>query len=191
MVITLFQLADSEIEKLFKQLLKLLGENPNREGLRDTPKRMTKAWREWLRAYQEPNFEVKTFPSKYSGMVLRKDIPFISTCEHHMAQYTGFIDFAYIPNGRVIGLSKIPRILQHYSSKLSVQEDLTDELVNKFESFFPIKNKPKGSMIIIKAKHSCESSRGIKVVASTITSALRGIFHTDQPARYEALRLLE
>lgn len=175
------------IQEHIKAILKELGEDPSREGLLDTPKRVEKAYKEWFKGYQKPDFNVAAFKTKYDGIVARTKIPFQSFCEHHMSRYSGFIDFAYIPNGYVVGLSKIPRILQHYSSKLTIQEELTEDLLDKFYELFP--KAPKGAMIIITARHSCESTRGIKVDAPTITSSIRGVFQ-DLDTKTEALNLI-
>ena len=162
----------SKLEKHFKEILEIIGEDPNREGLVETPLRVAKAYTEWFKGYREGP-EYKLFTSKYSGIVIKKDIPFTSFCEHHIAMYSGFIDFGYIPNGKVTGISKIIRRFQHIASKLTIQEDLTEELINDFHS----KVKPKGSIIIVKALHSCEGSRGVKVPnVPTITSSVRGNF---------------
>ena len=177
-----------KLAKHFQALIKAIGDNPNRAGLKDTPKRMEKAYAEWFKGYRKPDFNFTTFDNKYRGMVVRKAIPFQSFCEHHLARYHGTIDFAYIPNGEMVGLSKIPRLLQHYSARLTVQEDLTDFLIDKFNSFFS--KKPLGTFIIIKGRHSCESTRGVKVDALTITSSVRGVFEEQPHAKQEALQLL-
>ena len=178
----------NNIERHIKEILKLIGEDPTREGLLQTPARVEKAYKEWFRGYNNPPFKTAIFKSDYTGIVLRKDVPFQSFCEHHMAIYKGTIDFAYIPNGYVIGLSKIPRVLQHYSARLTIQEELTENLMDRFYNLFAY--RPKGAMIIVKAWHSCESSRGIKVNALTTTSAVRGIFSRDPSAKSEVLQLL-
>ena len=176
------------IEKHITEILKEIGENLNREGLKETPKRVARAYKEWFRGYNKPDFKMKVFTSNYSGMLVRKQIPFQSFCEHHIAMYTGFIDFGYIPNGKVVGISKIVRFMQHYSARLTIQEDLTDTLIDKFCDII----KPKGAIIIIKANHSCEGTRGVKVPnVPTITSAIRGVFETNQKARDEFLSLIK
>jgi len=176
------------IEKYITGILKEIGDDPNREGLKETPKRVAKAYKEWFRGYSKPDFKMKIFTSNYSGMLVRKQIPFQSFCEHHIAMYTGFIDFGYIPNGKVVGISKIVRFMQHYSARLTIQEDLTDMLIDKFCDII----KPKGAIIIIKANHSCEGTRGVKVPnVPTITSAIRGVFETNQKARDEFLSLIK
>lgn len=162
----------NKLEKRFKEILEIIGEDPTREGLVETPMRIAKAYTEWFRGYTEgPKY--KLFTSKYSGIVIKKNIPFTSFCEHHVAMYNGFINFGYIPNGKVTGISKIIRRFQHISSKLTIQEDLTEELIDDFYS----KVQPKGCIIIVEALHSCEGSRGVKVPnVPTITSSVRGNF---------------
>jgi len=162
----------NNLEKHFKEILEIIGEDPTREGLVETPLRVAKAYMEWFKGYEEgPKY--KLFTTEYAGMVIKKNIPFTSFCEHHIAMYRGFINFGYIPNGKVTGISKIIRRFQHISSKLTIQENLTEELINDFET----QVKPKGSIIIIEALHSCEGSRGVKVPnVPTITSSVRGCF---------------
>lgn len=175
------------IEEHIKEILRMIGENPDREGVIETPQRVARAYKEWFKGYGEPDFVMKTFTSDYSGMLVRKQIPFQSHCEHHIAMYSGFIDFGYIPNGKVLGISKIIRFMQHYSSRLTIQEDLTDMLINKFCEIV----KPKGAIIIIEASHSCEGTRGVKVPnVPTITSAVRGNFE-DMKTKEEFLKLIK
>lgn len=176
------------IEKLVLELLTSLGEDVTRPGLLETPQRVARAYKEWFRGYSPIPFTISTFPSKYTGIVKRKGIPFQSFCEHHMAMYRGTIDFGYIPNGEVIGLSKIPRLFQHYSAKLTIQEELTDDLIDKFYALFTDK-EPLGAIIVVTANHSCESSRGVKVDVPTITSSVRGVFAEKLSPREEFLNL--
>ena len=124
---------DSEkVEEYIKNILKEIGEDTGREGLIETPARVARAYKEWFKGYTKPEFVMKAFTSDYSGMLIRKSIPFQSFCEHHIAMYQGIIDFAYIPDGKVLGISKIVRYMQHYSAKLTIQEDLTDDLIDGF-----------------------------------------------------------
>lgn len=176
-----------KISQYVVKILEEIGEDPTREGLEETPARVERAYQEWFRGYQKPEFKVKAFKTRYSGMVVRVKIPFQSFCEHHIAKYQGYIDFAYIPNGYAVGLSKIPRIFQHYSARLTIQEELTEDLLDKFYELFP--KKPKGAMIILTGWHSCESSRGVKVDAPTITSSIRGVL-ADLDTKTEALNLI-
>lgn len=179
----------SKIQTKIAELLELIGEDSKRDGLLDTPRRVADAYTEWFRGYQAPTFNITSFPSKYTGIVARRGIPFQSFCEHHMAMYKGTIDFGYIPNGFVVGISKIPRLFQHYSAKLTIQEELTDDLLNKFYEQFPAVKKPLGAIIIITANHTCESSRGVKVDVPTTTSSVRGVFAEKLSPREEFLSL--
>lgn len=175
------------IEASVLEILKDIGENPNREGLVETPARVARAYKEWFRGYKEPDFVMKTFTSSYNGIIIKKQIPFQSFCEHHIAMYSGFIDFGYIPNGKVLGISKIIRFLQHYSSRLTIQEDLTDDLITRFCDIV----KPAGAIIVVQALHSCEGSRGVKVPnVPTVTSAVRGDFQINSKVKDEFLSLI-
>lgn len=181
------KLADKKIEKLIRKLLEQLGEDPTRFGLVDTPARVARAWKEWTIGYSSFPHSLTLFPSNFDGMVVRKGIPFSSTCEHHMVHYSGTIDFGYIPNGNVLGISKIVRLMQHYSSRLTIQEDLTKDLVQKFEEIV----KPKGTVIKVTAFHSCESTRGINTPnVPTITSMATGMFKKEKELMNEFYRLI-
>jgi GTP cyclohydrolase IA len=182
---------EQDIAGAVRTILIAMGEDPDREGLMETPLRVARAYKEWFRGYEEPSFRMTMFDTDYGGLVVRKAIPFQSFCEHHMAMYKGTIDFGYIPNGKMVGLSKIPRLFQHKASILSSQEMLTDLLVDEFEAMFPEGNKPVGTIVVVTARHSCESSRGIKVDAPTITSSVRGKFKQDLAPRDEFLSLIK
>lgn len=168
---------ESIMEGLFGKFLAVTGDDPAREGLIETPGRMARAYSELLRGYGEPDFVLKTFTSPYEGLVVRKGIPFVAHCEHHVCPFPGTIDFAYIPNGRVLGLSKIIRFMQHYAARLWTQEDMTMFLMDKFEELV----KPAGCAIVIEACHSCEGNRGVRESnVPTITAERRGTF-VDHP----------
>jgi len=131
--------------------------------------------------------KIQTFPSEFQGIIFRPNIPFSSTCEHHMLPYVGTIDFAYIPNGKVIGISKIIRLFRHYSSRLSIQEDLTDLLLSKFNEIV----SPKGAAIRISALHSCEGVRGVmQSGVPTVTVEYSGAFKEDKIQAEQFLQLL-
>ena len=165
------------IADAISKILFAIGENPNRDGLLDTPNRVSKAWFELARGYTQFSDKIQLFPSEYDGMVIRLGIPFTSTCEHHLLQYFGTIDFSYVPNGKVIGLSKIIRIFRHYSARLSMQEDLTKLLIERFNELV----NPRGCAIRICATHTCESSRGVtQNGVPTITFYFSGVFLTDK-----------
>ncbi len=177
-----------EPTNLFRQLLIAIGENPDREGLKETPQRMLKAWKEWTSGYgQDPAEVLKTFADGsegYDGMVWQREIPFYSTCEHHGATFFGTVTIAYIPDGRVVGLSKMVRVVDIYARRLQVQERLTIQVADALQENL----KPKGVGVLIKARHLCMESRGVsKQGLSTVTSALRGEFLSDHKVREEFL----
>lgn len=164
-------------EKVIRDLLYLIGENPYREGLLDTPKRVLKAWTEWTAGYkQSPDKILKSFKDggeTYNEMVLVKDIPFYSHCEHHLAPFFGTASIAYLPAGRIVGLSKLPRLLDVFARRLQVQERLTVQVADALQENL----KPRGVGVILHARHMCMESRGIcKQGSETVTSALRGAF---------------
>lgn len=160
-----------------KTILSSIGEDLNRPGIIDTPARVSRALIEMTRGNSEFPDQITTFPSEFTGIIFRESIPFSSLCEHHLLPYVGTIDFAYIPNGQVVGISKIIRLFRHYTSKLSIQEDLTDSLINKFETFV----KPKGCAIRLRATHTCESARGVvEHDVPTTTFAFSGCFKDDE-----------
>ena len=172
-----------------RKLLLAIGEDPDREGLVDTPRRVARSYAEMfagLRAGSEP--AVKCFPNEegYRAMVMEKEIPFYSMCAHHLVPFYGHAHIAYIPNDRIIGLSKLPRILEFYAKRPQLQERLTEQVVGFLEGML----KPQGAMVVIEARHLCVEMRGVKKPgAVTVTSAIRGIFH-QRPVREEFLDLL-
>lgn len=172
------------------QLLHYVGEDPTREGLQDTPKRVFQAWKEWTAGYgRDPSEVLKCFEDgseDYNEMVFQKDLPFFSHCEHHLAPFFGTVTIAYIPNKRVVGLSKLGRVVQIYSKRLQVQERLTVQIADALYTHL----KPKGVGVLIKARHLCMESRGLAQQGHhTITSALRGKFLKDPKVRSEFLML--
>ena len=168
---------EEKIGEAIKDILICLGEDPDRHGLVGTPERVARAWVEMTRGNKELPDEIKNFPSDFSGIIFRPNIPFSSICEHHLLPYVGTIDFAYVPNGKVIGISKIIRLFRHYTSKLSIQEDLTDSLIAKFNELVG----PKGCAMRITASHLCESTRGItQNGVPTITVSFSGCFKDDK-----------
>lgn len=164
-------------ESVFKQLLGHLGENVGREGLRETPARASKAWQEWTSGYAlDPAHFLKSFKDgseRYDGMVVVKDLPFYSHCEHHLAPFFGTATIAYLPNKRVVGLSKLGRVLEIFAKRLQVQERLTVQICEAIH----VNLKPKGVAVRITARHLCMESRGLcKQGHQTVTSSLRGEF---------------
>lgn len=179
-----------KIENAVFNILEAIGEDPNREGLKETPKRVANMYEELFSGYTTDTFNVmKTFTDEnHDEMIIVKDIPFYSICEHHLLPMFGTANLAYIPNNNVItGLSKLVRIVDIISKKLQLQERITTQIANEIMTSL----KPKGVFIILKAEHLCMSMRGIKKPgAITITSCMRGIFLKDLRTRTEAISLL-
>lgn len=170
-----------------KTLIEGIGDTCSRDGTQETPGRVVRAMKEMYCGYEEPGFKMTTFPSDYTGIVYRVGIPFTAYCEHHMAPFSGTIDFAYIPDGTVIGISKIIRLFRHYTSRLWTQEDMTIFLIDKFEEVV----HSKGCAIIIEATHTCEGNRGVKVPGVTTgTAAVRGVFETEADLEQKFYRLI-
>ncbi len=179
------------IQKGVRMILEGLGENINREGLQDTPYRVSEMFKEIFGGlYQDPSAYLKTFTEPgHEEMVMVKDIPLYSMCEHHMLPFAGYAHVAYIPKkGKIVGLSKIARVVDTFSKRLQLQERLTTQIADTlYENLHPY-----GVMVVIEAEHMCMTMRGIKKPKSlTVTSALRGIFRNDIKAREEALSLIK
>lgn len=177
-------------ERVIRQLLIDLGENPEREGLRDTPRRAWKALRSLTSGYQQ-NLEALVngaiFESNMDEMVIIKDIELYSLCEHHLLPFTGKCHVAYIPNGKILGLSKFARIIDMYARRLQVQENLTQEIANAILSV----TQAKGVGVIIEARHLCMMMRGVeKQNSSLTTSVMLGLFRQSDRTRSEFLNLL-
>lgn len=165
-----------------------IGEDAGREGLIETPARFAAAWATWARGYkQDPADVIKSFDQHdYDEMVLVKDIPIYSKCEHHLADIFGTATIAYIPDGRVLGLSKLSRVADIFARRLQVQERLTVQIA---DALHQSELKPRGVGVIIRARHMCMESRGIcQQGHHTVTSALRGVMQTGEP-RAEFLKL--
>lgn len=178
------------IEDNIIRLLQFVGEDPARGGLLETPARVAKAWSEWCSGYhQDPAAVLKSFTDgaeKCDEMVVVKDIPIYSKCEHHLADIFGTATIAYIPDGRIVGLSKLSRLADVFARRLQVQERLTNQIADAIEQNL----KPKGVGVIIRARHMCMESRGIhKQGHVTVTSALRGVIKDKSEARGEFLLL--
>jgi GTP cyclohydrolase I len=176
------------IEKAVLEILHALGEDVSREGLKDTPQRVAKMYIELLGgAHLDPAENLRVFTEEYDEIVLLRDIPFYSVCEHHMMPFIGKAHVAYLPDGKVLGLSKIARIFDCFARRLQVQERLTSQVAD----FFMEKLKPQGVAVVIEASHSCMTIRGAKKANSVmVTSALRGIFKSDPKSRAEVLSLI-
>jgi GTP cyclohydrolase IA len=179
---------DARFEQHFTDILSLLGEDPRREGLLETPRRVRKAWREWTKGYSEdPSRILKSFVDgapEDSEMVLVRDIPVYSHCEHHLAPFFGVAHITYIPTGRIVGLSKLPRLVDIFSRRLQVQERLTQQIAQALEDCL----SPLGVGVVVQCRHLCMESRGIRSQgATTTTAAYRGLLKTDTAMRTEFL----
>lgn len=177
-----------ELPALVRRMLRLIGEDPERLGLARTPERVAAAWRWLTRGYHESVADIvrgALFEEVHDSMVLVRDIELYSLCEHHMLPFFGKAHVAYLPKGRIIGLSKIPRIVDVFARRLQVQERLTDQVADALMEVL----EPHGVGVVIEAYHLCMMMRGVeKQNSKTITSALRGSFHNG-PTRDEFLRL--
>jgi len=178
------------IEALTRDLLARIGEDPRREGLRDTPARVAASWRELMSGY---DFDVKAllngaiFKAPDSDLVVVSDIHFFSMCEHHLLPFFGCVQVGYIPGKSIIGLSKIPRIVTAFSRRLQVQENLTSQIADAIEGAI----HPHGVAVVVEARHLCMEMRGARSVLSpTRTSAMRGVFRSDARTRAEFLDLI-
>jgi GTP cyclohydrolase IA len=180
-----------DMEHLIERLLESIGEDPKREGLLRTPHRVAKAYEFLTKGYREDITKVLNdaiFNEKYSEMVIVKDIDFFSMCEHHMLPFFGRAHVAYIPNGKIVGLSKIPRIVEVFSRRLQVQERLTQEIA---QTIYDALN-PEGVGVVIEARHMCMMMRGVEKQNSlATTSAMLGVFREDVRTRGEFLHLIE
>lgn len=180
-----------EIRELIKRLLHLLGEDPTRPGLKETPQRVEKAFRYLTRGYRQDVEEVLNgalFPSEYNEMVIVKNVDFYSLCEHHLLPFFGKCHIAYLPNKKVIGLSKIPRLVDVFSRRLQIQENLTREIAETIQE----KIDPFGVAVVMEAYHLCMMMRGVeKQNALAVTSAMLGIFKTEYKTRAEFLNLID
>ena len=178
------------IEPLIRTMLEELGEKPDRDGLQSTPKRVAAAMRFFTGGYAADPIEILNnamFEVDYDEMVLVRDIDFYSLCEHHMVPFFGRVHVGYIPNGRVVGLSKIPRLVDMFSRRLQVQERLTMDVASTLEEVL----HPKGVGVVVEAKHLCMMMRGVEKQNSfAITSSLRGVFQEDSKTRSEFMDLL-
>lgn len=180
-----------DVQDAVRTLLRWAGENPDREGLLDTPKRVARAWKEYCEGYDEnPAIHLaRTFEEVggYDELVLLKDIPFHSHCEHHMAPIIGKASIAYMPTDRVVGISKLARVLHGYARRLQVQERLTAEVAQCIWDNL----KPHGVAVIIEASHSCMTARGVRTPGvGMTTSRLLGCFLDDPLSRKEVLSLM-
>jgi GTP cyclohydrolase I len=183
-------LTDATTEELLRELLVRLDEDPEREGLLRTPERMEKALKYLTKGYQEDPEELlkgALFTVDYDEMVIVKDVEMFSLCEHHMLPFFGKVHVAYIPKGKVIGLSKIPRLIDAFARRLQVQERLTTQIAECIQSAI----HPEGVGVVIEARHLCMMMRGVeKQHSSAVTSSMLGSFRDQQQTREEFLSLI-
>lgn len=184
--------APQEVHHAIRTLLRWTGNDPDREGLRDTPARVTRAWKEYCNGYEiDPaTYLSRTFDEVggYDEIVLLRDIPFQSHCEHHLAPITGTASIAYLPKDRVVGISKLARVLNGYARRLQVQERLTAQIADCIWNNL----KPHGVAVIIKASHGCMTGRGVRTHGVTMmTSKMLGCFRDDPTSRREIMTLMQ
>ncbi len=181
---------EQEFEQLVSRMLELLGEDPNREGLQKTPHRVAKALGFLTEGYHQDPKEILNqalFSTSNDEMVLVRDIEFYSMCEHHMLPIIGRCHVAYIPDGKVVGLSKIPRIVNVYARRLQIQEQMTEQIADAILETI----NPKGVAVVVHARHMCMEMRGVqKINSTTVSSALRGLFKRDERTRNEFYNLI-
>ncbi len=180
----------SRIEKAIREILEAIGDDPNREGLKRTPSRVASMFAElFAGTHENPARHLQTFfTERYDEIVILRDIPFHSMCEHHIMPFVGKAHIAYLPDGKIVGVSKLARLVESLSHRLQVQERLTTQVADLLMEYL----KPKGVAVIMIAQHTCMTIRGVKKPGSQmITSALRGIFKTNLASRTEILSLLK
>jgi GTP cyclohydrolase I len=178
-----------KIEKAVREILSAVGEDVGREGIKDTPQRVARMYAELLGGMQEdPRRHLKkVFSENYDEIVLLRDIPFFSICEHHLMPFIGTAHVAYLPAGSVLGVSKLARVVDCFARRLQVQERLPDQIAE----FLMDSLKPRGVAVVLEASHSCMTIRGIKKPGSVmVTSSLRGIFRRDPKSRSEIMTLM-
>jgi GTP cyclohydrolase I len=180
------------IERAVREILLAVGEDPERDGIRDTPSRVARMYEEIFAGLREtPDHHLKvTFEADHDEMVMVRDISLSSVCEHHLIPFIGRAHVAYIPNddGRITGLSKLARLVDAYAKRPQVQERLTTQIADEIERTL----QPKGVLVVIEAEHLCMSMRGVrKPGATTVTSAVRGLFRDNEATRFEAMRFID
>ncbi len=180
----------ARIEHAVREILLAVGEDPDRDGLRRTPERVAGMYAEVLSGLCDPvDHLAVTFAADHDEMIMVKDIPLYSLCEHHLAPFLGRAHVAYIPNadGRIAGLSKLARLVDSYARRLQVQERLTSQIADEIDA----KLAPRGVLVVIEAEHLCMSMRGVrKPGTTTVTSAVRGLFRTQAATRAEAMAFI-
>lgn len=183
------KITEEKAKQNLREIISYIGENPNREGLLETPKRIVKSWDTLFSGYKkDPAALLKTFTEgSCEEMVILKDIEFYSTCEHHFAPFFGTISIGYLPNKKVIGISKLARLVEVYARRLQIQERLVAQIADSLMEHL----QPLGVMVVCKARHMCICSRGVeKHNAEMVTSALRGVFNKHE-VRQEFLQFIQ
>ena len=178
-----------KVEQAIRLLLEGIGEDPDREGLAETPDRIARMYEEICGGMNEDAAEhlKKTFTAENNEMVVEKDITFYSMCEHHMLPFYGKVHIAYIPDGKVVGLSKLARTVEVFARRLQLQEQLTGQIADALMEYM----QPKGALVMVEAEHMCMTMRGIKKPGSqTVTLARRGVFETDPTLEERFFRML-
>lgn len=179
-----------QIEHHVREILRLIGEDPDREGLLDTPARVTRMYEEIYGGYYSDPRELLgvTFDEEHEELVIIKDIVYYSQCEHHMAPFFGKIHVGYLPSGKIAGLSKFARLVDSITRRLQVQERITSEIANILDEVL----QPQGVMVVVEGEHLCMCARGVKKYgSSTLTSAVRGQFKTNSALRSEFMSLIK
>jgi GTP cyclohydrolase I len=181
----------ARVENAVAEILAAIGEDPTRDGLVETPARVASMYEELFAGLgDDPGRHVTvTFAADHDEMVMVRDIPFASLCEHHLVPFIGRAHVAYIPNpdGRITGISKLARLVEGYARRLQVQERMTTEIADAIESAL----EPRGVLVVVEAEHLCMSMRGVKKPGTqTVTSAVRGLFRSDQATRAEAMQFI-
>jgi GTP cyclohydrolase I len=181
-----------EIEQAFRNVLRWIGEDPDRDGLRETPARLVRAYQEYFFGYRQDPEQIlrKTFTEMdgYDEMVVLRAIPFESHCEHHLAPIIGRAWVGYLPDRRVVGISKLARVVEAYAKRLQIQERLTAQIANTIEQVL----KPRGVAVVIKAAHHCMSSRGVHLSGTEmVTSRILGYFRDNPMSRQEFLSMVD
>ncbi len=178
------------IQALVEQILFLLGEDPTRDGLVKTPERVAKAYKFFTQGYQEDPADILNgalYPIEYDEMVVIRDIDFFSLCEHHLLPFYGKCHVAYLPSRQIVGLSKIPRLVEVYSRRLQVQERLTVQIAETLQQTL----NPQGVAVVMEARHLCMMMRGVETPnAVAVTSSMHGVFQSQQQTREEFLELI-
>ena len=179
------------IENSIKDILAYIGDDPQREGLKETPKRMRKSWDKLFAGYKQNAKDILTTTfteGSCNEMVILKDIEFHSMCEHHFLPFTGKISIGYIPRGKVVGVSKLARLVEVYARRLQIQERMTGQIADDIMQYIDAQ----GCMVVCEAQHLCMTARGVKKQQSVmITSGVRGVFHTQKEIREEFLNLIK